>query len=815
MRSPIAVVVQWTARRADLGLPRLGRGTLLLAPVLACLALASAAPAGATPLDQGTGGPILVITGSADHFGGYYAEILRNEGLNEFDVSDVSAVTPATLASHDVAILGQTSLTASEVTMLTDWVQGGGKLISMRPDPQLAGLLGLTPDSGTLADSYLKVDTSTAPGAGIVGDTIQYHGTADRYLLGSATPIATLYSDATTATANPAVTTNSVGTHGGQAAAFTYDLARSVIYTRQGNPAWVGQDRDGIAPVRSDDLFFGAAAGDPQPDWVNLGKVAIPQADEQQRLLVNMVEKMNVATAPLPRFWYFPRADKAVVVMTADDHGSNGGVAGRFGQYEADSPAGCSVADWQCVRSTSYLFPGTTLSDAQAAAYDAEGFEIAAHVNTNCDNYTAAQLDSYFTDQLGAFAARFPSLPSPVTNRTHCIAWSGWVDQPRVEQAHQVRFDTNYYYWPDSWIHDRPGMFTGSGMPMRFADTDGSMLDVYQAATQMTDESGQSYPATINALLDKALGPEGYYGAFTANMHSDSAASAGSDAIIAAAQSRGVPVVSAKQMLTWIDGRNASSFGSIAYAHGKLDFTIDHAAGANGLRAMVPAQAAAGALTQVTRDGTPISFTMQTIKGVDYAFVDAASGTYEASYAPEPSGLTDTTTTDFGAGTGDGNTYGSDTAGGEVSLNPTSGTEFSGPGLPADWTSGTWESQGGGAGGSATTGGGSLLVDGAFAGTATSYGPSHSLEFVATFGAAPFQHVGFSDDFNNVWAMFSTNTTTNQVFARTKSPAGNIDTALPGTLVGLPHRYRVVWNPSSVDFYVDGTLVATHNVTIA
>ena len=50
---------------------------------------------------------------------------------------------------------------------------------------------------------------------------------------------------------------------------------------------------------------------------------------------------------------------------------------------------------------------------------------------------------------------------------------------------------------------------TGSGMPMRFADTDGTMIDVYQAATQMTDESGQTYPSTIDTLLDNALGPLG------------------------------------------------------------------------------------------------------------------------------------------------------------------------------------------------------------------------------------------------------------------------------------------------------------------
>ena len=38
---------------------------------------------------------------------------------------------------------------------------------------------------------------------------------------------------------------------------------------------------------------------------------------------------------------------------------------------------------------------------------------------------------------------------------------------------------------------------------------------------------------------------------------------AGSDAIVASAQARGVPVVSAQQMLDWLDGRNGSSFGSL------------------------------------------------------------------------------------------------------------------------------------------------------------------------------------------------------------------------------------------------------------
>ncbi len=65
--------------------------------------------------------------------------------------------------------------------MLADWVTGGGNLIAMRPDSQLSGLLGLTAAGSPLSEGYLKVDTGSGPGAGIVGETMQFHGTADRY----------------------------------------------------------------------------------------------------------------------------------------------------------------------------------------------------------------------------------------------------------------------------------------------------------------------------------------------------------------------------------------------------------------------------------------------------------------------------------------------------------------------------------------------------------------------------------------------------------------------------------------------------------
>jgi methionine-rich copper-binding protein CopC len=604
-------------------------GNQMTAPVTWTFTTGSPPP---PPPDQGPGGPILVVGAPSNPFGRYTSEILRTEGLNEFATADIGSVSATTLSAYDVVILGDMTLTAAQVTMFTDWVNAGGNLIALRPRSQLAGLLGLTPAGTTLSNAYLRVDTTTGPGVGITDQTVQFHGMADRYTLAGATAVATLYTNATTATnpANPAVTLRSVGANGGQAAAFTYDLASSIVYTRQGNPAWAGQERDGQAPIRSDDLFFGGQSA----DWINLNKVHIPQADEQQRLLANLIQHMNRDRKPLPRFWYFPRNAKAVVIATGDDHG-NGGTAGRFDQYRANSPAGCVVANWECLRFGSYVYTGTPLSNAQAAAYHADGFELGLHVNTGCANYNPTSLESTYATQLAEWTQKYTSVPAPSTNRTHCIVWSDWSTQADVENRHGIRLDTNYYYWPPNWINDRPGFFTGSGMPMRFATATGTMLDIYQATTQMTDESGQSYPFTPNTLLDRALGPLGYYGAFTANLHTDSASTFENDQVVASALARGVPLVSGRQMLGWLDGRNGSSFGSISWSANSLRFTVAVGTGANGLTAMVPTVAAAGSLTTLTRDGSPVSFSRQTVKGLEYAVFQAAPGSYMASYAPD------------------------------------------------------------------------------------------------------------------------------------------------------------------------------------
>jgi hypothetical protein len=276
-------------------------------------------------------------------------------------------------------------------------------------------------------------------------------------------------------------------------------------------------------------------------------------------------------------------------------------------------------------------------NDAQAAAYNAAGFEIGVHLNTGCANYTGSSLDAFFTDQMDQFGAMYPSLPAPTTHRIHCIAWSDYSTPATVSYAHGIRLETSYYYWPPAWVADRPGFFTGSGMPMRFAGTNGGIMDIYQATTQMTDESGQSYPYTVDNLLDGALGAEGYYGAFVANMHTDAEPERDADAIFSSATSRGVPIISARQLLTWVDARNASAFQSIVWdsSNTRATFSVQASPNARGLQVMLPVPPAGTNVGSVLSNGIAIPYYYASVKGLQYVMFEAGTGSYAVSFATD------------------------------------------------------------------------------------------------------------------------------------------------------------------------------------
>jgi hypothetical protein len=74
---------------------------------------------------------------------------------------------------------------------------------------------------------------------------------------------------------------------------------------------------------------------------------------------------------------------------------------GRFKDLIAAGPAGRPVANWQCLRGTTYMYPGS-LTESAANTHAAQGFEIAAHPQKGCGNFTSpANLEATYFDASG------------------------------------------------------------------------------------------------------------------------------------------------------------------------------------------------------------------------------------------------------------------------------------------------------------------------------------------------------------------------------------------------------------------------------
>ncbi|MFD2647974.1 hypothetical protein ACFSX5_09240 [Devosia albogilva] len=567
------------------------------------------------------------------HAEGHDPEILRAEGFTGFSHANIEDLTREELSSHAVAILTGGDLNPGHLAIIRDWLENGGNLIAMRPGESLSAMAGLRSSGLTISGGYLQIDTSGPPGQGLVAETIQFHGEADiAVTTGETRSLAGLYHDAVTPARAPAVTLRPVGTSGGDIAVFLFDLALSVALTRQGNPAWEGQERDEAEPIRPNDLFFGDAGSNTQADFVDLDKVAIPQADEQMRLLSNVILHLTRDTAPLPRFWYFPKGAKAVLVMAADDHGTRDGTERFFQRLLALGPEGCDVANWDCARATSWIYASSDLTNQQAAEFIAQGFDIGSHPNTHCHNWSEDSLARAFFEDLHSFALKYPDLPRQQGSRLHCIVWSDYASHPRIERGWGIRYDLNYYYWPGTWIANRSGFMTGSGLPMRFADREGRLIDVYQQETHLVDEVFGTAFSPVETLIDRALGPEGYYGAFGTHVdfHNDFDLQ-----LMNLAVEKNVPMVSVQQMLDWTDGRNASGFDNTKWEDDVLSFDV-HADARTGemLVGMLPFNFNNAQLVELRRGEAAVPFTAEQIKGVEYGLFSATSGSYTATYAP-------------------------------------------------------------------------------------------------------------------------------------------------------------------------------------
>ena len=352
----------------------------------------------------------------------------------------------------------------------------------MRPDKQLAGLLGLT-DAGTTLPTPTCRSTQRrrrAPASSTRRSSSTAPPTATRSAARRASRRST--PPRRPPRPNPAVTLRSVGSQrrpGGRVHLRPRALGR---LHPPGQPGLGRQERDGTrrsAPT----TCSSAPHRRPQPDWVDFEQGRDPAGRRAAAAARQPDRHDERRQKPLPRFWYFPRGVKAVVVMTGDDHAQRRHgrpvrpVPAPPARRAARSPTGsASAAPRTSTRTRRSPTPRRRPTTPTASRSRCTSTPAATTTRRPRSRRTSPTSSRDFADRYSrACPRRRPTARTASPGATRRAP-------PQVELAHGIRLDTNYYYWPPPWVHERarassPARACRCGSPTSTA----RLIDVYQA----------------------------------------------------------------------------------------------------------------------------------------------------------------------------------------------------------------------------------------------------------------------------------------------------------------------------------------------
>jgi hypothetical protein len=576
--------------------------------------------------------PLLILATDTD-FGSYTAEILKTEGFNEIVIDSLSGekVSTSYLTKFDIVVLAESKINPLMLNLVREYVKKGGKLIALHPDPELAELFGVIPLGKNITGGYIRIDTTMEQGKGLSSRLLQFHGNADVYSLKGARSLASLVYNKVSGESYPAVVTYNYMK--GKTLAFLYNLPQSIVLSRQGNPLNAGIEKDGIPGLRGMDLFTDG--------WLDTSNSTINQADEQMVFLSHCIEKMMSDTRPLPRFWYFPDTLKCLVTLTND------------GEYKSENDFEPQFRDVDSMgaKMSLYILGVDKVSRGWVQKWTAKGFEIAGHPDDTKEagNPTWSRMDSVITNRKKEIAASY-GLPMR-TNVNHWFVWCGrdaegkqeFAAEAKLEEKNGIGMDVNYAHYDIKSnqaehflgpLGTNQGNFNGSGLVMKFADSRGKRINVYQHLNAVYDqEYNESHDPggfynCFKGLMDRSLHNE-IYSFISVKSHNDEYYFSKSPLLkmLAYANLNKIPVWTELKLLDFMKMKYEASFTQISWANNKLAFDINSSLKIkDGLSFMVPAEYKGLRVKKISLDRIDAGFITRSVKGSDYVLVTVESG---------------------------------------------------------------------------------------------------------------------------------------------------------------------------------------------
>jgi hypothetical protein len=552
--------------------------------------------------------PILVIWDSqtSARLSGYITEIFHVEGYNWYTVHDLASasLTADQLARFPIAMLAHVDISAETESVLLNYVDQGGALIAMRPPESLASALGLHPFNRDIADRYIALNKLCALNDGVDLPPLQFHGRAELYLWHGEPAHVLAYFAASPefVTKHPAIT---VGTRGqGAWAVFAYDLAESTVLLHQGlaDQASTGSnpDPDGDRSFKPNDLFVG---------YLDPALCYLPQADLQQDMLVRVLEWTAELAQPLPRLWYFPEAAHAVAFINGDGDS----------MALSDLVQTIATADRFQVPYTTYLKMDDhpKVEPAFETALRQQGHDFGQHAFAGLTP-SLDEMRNTLRAEMDAFRTRYGH--ESVTYRGHSVIWVGWTEMAKYLRENEVRLDTNFA----AARYHHAGYVNGSGLPVKFMDEDGRLIDLYEQTTMSTDDGWTTDKIFANPLsvegcialskeqADAAI--DQFHTVYHPYFHplrtraGPTSSQLWLEAVLAHCRERQFHFVSGVDWVEFNDGRREAAI--IAYEFqpntGALRFTLEAAAAVHALSLVLPYAYRGAAMESATVNGEAV-----------------------------------------------------------------------------------------------------------------------------------------------------------------------------------------------------------------
>jgi hypothetical protein len=581
---------------------------------------------------QNSVAPILVLA-TENEFGTYTGELLKAEGFNEFVIDSLNGgkICKDFLAQFDLIIIAEDVTDLHDWQLLSEFIRKGGNLIAVHPVHSNEELFGIAAAQGSIKGGYITIDTSTHVGKSLSGRNLQLHSDAGLYELKGARPIAFLTERSVNDKKIPGVVMHSCGK--GKTAAFLYNLPENIVLTRQGNPLFAGIEKDSIPGLRGMDLFTGG--------WLDNSNSIINQADEQMALLSHCIEEMNTNAKPLPRLWYFPDTLKCLVTLTND------------GEYktETDFEPQFQDVDSMGAKMSVYIIGVDGVSREWVDKWTAKGFEVAGHPDDTKEagNPDWNNMDSVIKAKKSEIAGKYGLQIR--TNVNHWFVWCGrdadgkpdFAAQAKLEELNGIELDINYAHYDiksnqgDNYLGPLgtdQGNFTGSGLPMKFANGNGKIINVYQQLNAVYDQQyneshdPEGFFNSFKGLMDRSLNNE-VYSFISVKSHNDEYyfSKIPLMKMLAYANSNGIPVWTALKLLDFIKMRDEASFTNTNWSNNSLSFNLNSSiTNSNGLSIMIPHNFGNKKINGITKNGVDASFIVREVRGSDYALLTVEPG---------------------------------------------------------------------------------------------------------------------------------------------------------------------------------------------